>query len=391
MATPNMNLELPVVSVTAGPLYATENNEAFEAIDEHDHTSGKGVPVPVSGLNINADLSLEGYNLTVFRSLRCQTQAAALATGSDVECYYSVAGVPYYNNAAGAARQLVAVSAPYVTGDIFYASSTTAVSRLGIGTTGQVLKSTGTVPAWQGSGSSSSITSKSANYTLTSSDDDIICNASGGAFTLTLPDASSNSGKVYKIYRKDGTFANALTVLRAGADTISFNNTTATSFLLYTVDEYIEIQSDGISTWYVLDHRTNTPWIAYTPTGNHSTNVTYTGFWRRTGDSIEVQAYLAYTGATDAAVLSVNYPTGMTMNTSKVVGSGAQRMALGYAISHEAGGSSFPGIASRNSDTSVLAWWDASPNAWSNTVPYTIANGDIVSFRFIVPISGWNG
>lgn len=56
MATVNMTLTLPTVSVTAGPTYATQINTAFDAIDEHDHTSGKGVQIPSSGLNINATL-----------------------------------------------------------------------------------------------------------------------------------------------------------------------------------------------------------------------------------------------------------------------------------------------------------------------------------------------
>jgi hypothetical protein len=37
----------------------------------------------------------------------------------------------------------------YTTGDLLYASGSTALSKLGIGTSGYVLKSTGTGPAWQ--------------------------------------------------------------------------------------------------------------------------------------------------------------------------------------------------------------------------------------------------
>lgn len=60
MTTPNMQLSLPIPSVTLGPVWAEELNIALELIDLHDHTSNKGVKVPTAGLNINADLSFAG-------------------------------------------------------------------------------------------------------------------------------------------------------------------------------------------------------------------------------------------------------------------------------------------------------------------------------------------
>src|SRR5215468_6603776 len=58
--TPYMNLLLPTVSVTLGPLYATEVNAAFLRVDSHDHSDGYGKLVGTNGLNINADLSFHG-------------------------------------------------------------------------------------------------------------------------------------------------------------------------------------------------------------------------------------------------------------------------------------------------------------------------------------------
>lgn len=395
MATPNMNLTLPTVSVTAGPLYATENNEAFEAIDAHDHTSGKGVLVPVAGLNINADLSMEGFDLTTFRSLRCQTQAAALATGSDVECYYSVAGVPYYNNAAGGARQLVAVTAPYVIGDIFYATSTTAVSRLAIGSAGQVLKSSGTAPAWQSVGSSLSISVKTSNYTLTSTDDDVVCNASGGSFTLTLPDAAANAGKVYKIYRKDATFANTLTVARAGSDTLSFNNTTATSYILYTVNEYIEIQSDGTSTWYVLDHQTITPWTSYTPTiGAGWGSTSNSNFhWKRSGDSILIKGFFT-SGTLAASSSTITLPAGVTVSATKFTAAGTMGF-VGPLVQAGGGGSAMVTVLTTGDATVLSFGLQAAGNAGlivqnASAIASLLSSSNTSFTTCEIPITGWN-
>ena len=53
-----MNLTLPEVGVTIGDTWATQLNAAITLIDSHDHTSGSGQLIPVSGLNINDDLDL---------------------------------------------------------------------------------------------------------------------------------------------------------------------------------------------------------------------------------------------------------------------------------------------------------------------------------------------
>lgn len=101
MATPYMGLLLPIPTVTIGPLYAFENNTALGLVDSHDHTTGKGVPVPVAGLNINSDFPFAGFNTTQARSYRMQNNPSVLALGTDVGQLYQVAGDLYYNNGAG--------------------------------------------------------------------------------------------------------------------------------------------------------------------------------------------------------------------------------------------------------------------------------------------------
>lgn len=87
----------------------------------------------------------------------------------------------------------------YTTGDILYSSATNTLSKLPIGTNGYVLTVSSGVPAWApasgGGGSTWSLTSKTANYTATTSDQVIRCDASGGDFTITLYTASGNSGR----------------------------------------------------------------------------------------------------------------------------------------------------------------------------------------------------
>lgn len=102
MATPNMNLTLPVVGVTAGPAYATQVNAALTVIDSHNHASGSGVQITPAGLNINADLSMNSNDLTDTRTVRFTAQAAALpGTTPDLACLYVVGNNLYYNDGAG--------------------------------------------------------------------------------------------------------------------------------------------------------------------------------------------------------------------------------------------------------------------------------------------------
>lgn len=106
-----MGMTLPVPTVTPGPLYATENNQAFTVIDGHDHSPGNGVPIPSVGININGDLSFNGYNLSTLRSTLYSNQSAPLALPTDLRSIYSVGGDLYWNNGIGQPVQITAGAA----------------------------------------------------------------------------------------------------------------------------------------------------------------------------------------------------------------------------------------------------------------------------------------
>lgn len=74
----DMNLTLPTVSTTPGPLWATEINAALNTISDHNHTFGNGAPIPSAALDINADLPFNGYNATLLNSTQFIDQNGAL-------------------------------------------------------------------------------------------------------------------------------------------------------------------------------------------------------------------------------------------------------------------------------------------------------------------------
>ena len=96
-----MNLPVPVVGQDPGPQYATDVDSCLTLVDQHDHSPGHGVLITPSGLNINADLTINDNNLTSARSLRLQPQGAPLNGASDIGALYESGVDLYYNDGLG--------------------------------------------------------------------------------------------------------------------------------------------------------------------------------------------------------------------------------------------------------------------------------------------------
>jgi len=121
MATPNMNLTLPVVSTTPGPLWATEVNQSLTTIDQHNHTFGNGALVPTAGLNINADLEFNGYGALKLSSVGFVDKASTVSGAWSLHTY---AGDLYYTNGSG-------VLVPITSGPNLAAGSIGGITGLG--------------------------------------------------------------------------------------------------------------------------------------------------------------------------------------------------------------------------------------------------------------------
>lgn len=92
----------------------------------------------------------------------------------------------------------------------------------------------------------SAVVSKTTTYTAAVSDEVILCSASGGAWTLTLPTAVGITGKVYKIKKTDAS-VNAVTIGTTSSETID-GSTTFPIDIQYTC---VTVVSDG-SNWQVI-------------------------------------------------------------------------------------------------------------------------------------------
>ncbi|RTZ10704.1 hypothetical protein EKM05_02065 [Flavobacterium sp. GSP27] len=90
-----------------------------------------------------------------------------------------------------------------------------------------------------------SVVTKTASYVIVDSDSTVLCNATGGGFTVSLPDAAINSGKTFIISKTD-TSDNALTF----SPSLKFAEGVLVSVLNYT--KTLKVQSDGTS-WVVVN------------------------------------------------------------------------------------------------------------------------------------------
>ena len=215
MATTNMSLNLPVVGTTVGPTYATLNNTAFETVDSHDHTSGKGVQVPTSGLNINADLEFNSNAATELTFIGLESQGSAPSTNLSV--YVDGSNDLYYKNNSGTSVQLTNGSSIAASGSgvITYSEITTSPYSVVTGDAQKVL---------------------GVNTTT--------------AKTLNLPAATN----VMAFWVKDingQADSNNITITPNGSDTIDGG---AGGASLTMNEEYSSrmLISDGVSAWYVV-------------------------------------------------------------------------------------------------------------------------------------------
>lgn len=213
MTTPNMDLDVPVVSTTPGPTWATMLNTLIDRLDEHDHSSGNGALVTPAGMLINAALNFVNEQLQNAASLGLYDKAAA--NTSHTGSLQRISGNLWWITPAGASVQLTSGSSIVSSG-----SGALSVSVPGAYPYTVVTGDTSTVLA-------------------------IDCSA---ARTINLPAASN----AMYVYLKDATGQAQtynMTVVPDGSDLIDGANAN------YTIDwnnAFVGFISDGVSKWYVM-------------------------------------------------------------------------------------------------------------------------------------------
>jgi len=137
------------------------------------------------------------------------------------------------------------------------------------------------------------------------------------------------------------------------------------------------------------------PWIGYTPTGAWVSNTTYTGRYRRVGDSMEVFFDADVTGTPTTASFTLNLPSGFTIDTSALPNLTGTALALGEGTVLDSGTRGYPCAVFYNTTTSVKLYCAETTGASTSEVtqanPITFGAADNVTGHFTVPIAEWAG
>jgi hypothetical protein len=107
-----MSLPVPIVGVDPGPDWASNYNASLSILDQHNHSSGSGVQINQSGINLTANattfdsLNFNTSNAYGLRSVKFVNQSSTLGLSTDVGSLYESGSNLYFNNGAGVPVQL---------------------------------------------------------------------------------------------------------------------------------------------------------------------------------------------------------------------------------------------------------------------------------------------
>lgn len=232
---------------------------------------------------------------------------------------------------------------------------------------------------------------QTSTYAVLTTDNVVLLSGASGAFSATLPTAVGVTGKIYYLKRTDQTLANAVTIATTSSQTIDG----VTTRHLMTQYESLVVVSDGAN-WQVMDHQIRPGWTAFTPAGSWTANATYTAFWRRNFDSIDLDIKVLTTATpTPTVALTIPIPTGLTINTSvQTLAAAGITPWNGSVALAQIGTNNFQGFVRYNDTSSIGVRYDTGTlgaNASvTPTTPFAWINTDYAVIKVSgIPITNW--
>ncbi len=293
-------------------------------------TSGSGSWGYLLNANVDANAAIALSKLaTVTASRVLVSDASGFVSASSV----TTTTLGYLDATSSIQTQLdakIAKSLVTAKGDIIVATASGVVTNQAIGTNNFVLTADSAQTnglKWAAPQASSVFAYRSVTTTDTVGVGDYTLDLSSTAFTSTLPTAAGNTGLTFEFVHNGSDFVQ-YTIATVSSQLIAGGGFSATTFVLSTNGERLVIQSTG-SAWRILNHATNTAWIAYTPTysGAFGTVATGSFWWKRVGDSIAIRGSGTAGTVVGATVVTISFPGSLSLDTAKIPG--RQRQDLG--------------------------------------------------------------
>jgi len=226
------------------------------------------------------------------------------------------------NGGTGQTSQTAAFDAlaPTTTkGDIIASNGSDNV-RVAVGSDGTFLKADSGAASgvsWASpAGANLAVRSVTTTDSPTTADD--ILTLSGASFTVTLPTAVGNTGKILRLHHNGTSLSQKYTLNTTGGQTIG--GIASGSYILTTKGEVLVIYSDGTN-WQILEHKTATGENTWTPTFNGvSASSSVSGVWWREGKFFCMRAFASFDTVT-TGTFRCTFPTGVALDTTNL-GSG---------------------------------------------------------------------
>ncbi len=198
----------------ATPLLTMHMNRALAGLVELYATNNAGY------LGVSAHPWVATYSNSIYANALNRNTAGAMLLGND-------------SNTTS-----IKVGSASTTGTRIFGGSSNTVGHLVPNSADSTFALLSDVPA------TTSIVTKTANYTITLSDYAVLGNATGGVFSVSLPVVATATGRIFVIKKIDSS-ANVVTVQANGAEIIDNSNT----FSLTDQFDSITVQSDGTQWW----------------------------------------------------------------------------------------------------------------------------------------------
>lgn len=231
------------------------------------------------------------------------------------------------------------------------------------------------------------------DYTVIDSDTTLLlAGLNNVSITVTLPSASTE-GRRLKVIKSENTFTQH-TILAIDNQTIGGASNTKVS----TYQESVDLVAIA-GNWVVEKRYYPSNWSSYTPVGSFTTNVTYTGKYKRIGDSILLDINAALTGVPSGGGgnWELGIPSGLTIDTSKISSiANTVRPLLGNGIAEDISTTTHDIIIPNYlSTTKFNVYYDTGAGATALATaisPFAFDTGDYVNMKLgAIPITGWEG
>lgn len=140
-------------------------------------------------------------------------------------------------------------------------------------------------------------------------------------------------------------------------------------------------------------------WNPQATSGSWLANTIYTGIYKRVGDTLWGQVYILLQGAPTSAVLNVQLPGGLAIDSTKIAGAITNNVWMGSGTASDTGAAEY-GVdvmyIGSNSSLRIKCATDGvtgfqlrGNDTVNQAQPFTFGSSDFITFIYQVPVVGW--